>query len=707
MERLTDLIKYIDPDDYDTWTKVGMALKHEGYTLSDWDLWSQGSSKYKSGQCEKKWKSFNELNSGEIVTGGTIYQMAKDAGYRPPESQSFGWDDEVEEIGLDYRIIDPGYVKEKKLPEMQGKPIDDLREYLNLLFNKNEYVGYCDKLTLIEGRWVPKDGLKGRTAGQLLDDLKNGFEKSTIRGVSEAGAMIRFNPLDGQGESDGNVTDFRYCLVESDKDSIEKQYALYQEMKLPIACLVHSGNKSLHAIIHVDAGQDHRAYQTRVNFIYEFCKKNGLSVDPNDKNASRYSRMPGIKRGDKYQYIVARNMGFPSYDEWKEWADAQNDNLPEDVTLDKIFENLPPLKEELISGILRVGHKMLISAPSKAGKTFLLMELAVCFAEGVKWMGCQCKQGKVLYINLELDGDSCFSRFHDIYDRMGLKPVNAKNITVWNLRGRAVPMNKLTPFLINRYRNKGYIAIIIDPIYKIITGDENNATEMSEFCAYFDKVSIDVNAAIIYCHHHSKGAAGRYRTAVDRSSGSGVFARDPDAILDMTQLTLESSMETRYREQVTDSCKTLSGWELSGTLREFPPMDATRIWFDYPVHRIDEWNFLAEAKYGEATGKSGVGKNQQAKEDVSEAMEELFNIETFDINEALAADYVMDALGIKKESALKNVHAGSKSNFETKKIDDGSEEGTLIVFRRGQNPIKFNGIFYDKTKLKNKRALPV
>ena len=40
---------------------------------------------------------------------------------------------------------------------------------------------------------------------------------------------------------------------------------------------------------------------------------------------------------------------------------------------------------------------------------------------------------------------------------------------------------------------------------------------------------------MIYCHHHSKGAQGGKRS-MDRASGSGVFARDPDAMLDMTEL---------------------------------------------------------------------------------------------------------------------------------------------------------------------------
>ena len=136
---------------------------------------------------------------------------------------------------------------------------------------------------------------------------------------------------------------------------------------MPIKFLIHSGNKSLHAIVKVQA-ENEQQYKQRVKFIYEFCEKNGLELDQADKNPSRYSRMPGIKRGDNYQYIIARDIGEPTYKDWKRYVEVENDVLPADENLQEILEDLPPLKDELIEGVLRVGHKLLISGPSKAGK---------------------------------------------------------------------------------------------------------------------------------------------------------------------------------------------------------------------------------------------------------------------------------------------------------------------------------------------------
>ena len=100
------LLDYINPAtvDYHIWVNVGMALKHEGYTASDWDNWSQNDSRYKKFECFKKWDTFNE-EAGTIVTGATITQLAKENGWVSQSSSEICKqynDDELvtEQIGL-------------------------------------------------------------------------------------------------------------------------------------------------------------------------------------------------------------------------------------------------------------------------------------------------------------------------------------------------------------------------------------------------------------------------------------------------------------------------------------------------------------------------------------------------------------------------------------------------------------------------------
>ena len=54
----------------------------------------------------------------------------------------------------------------------------------------------------------------------------------------------------------------------------------------------------------------------------------------------------------------------------------------------------------------------------------------------------------------------------------------------------------------------GLAAIVIDPIYKVITGEENSAADMAAFCNEFDRICKQTGCCVIYCHHHSKGAQG-------------------------------------------------------------------------------------------------------------------------------------------------------------------------------------------------------
>ena len=158
----------------------------------------------------------------------------------------------------------------------------------------------------------------------------------------EAGAWIRFNPLDGTGCKNENVTDFRYALVESDVMEVGRQYAIIRELELPVACLVYSGKKSLHAIVRVDAA-DYSEYRKRVDYLYNVCQKNGLKTDNQNRNPSRLSRMPGVIRGDKKQFLVDTNIGKENWQEWFEWIEGINDDLPEPESMAEAWDNLPEL----------------------------------------------------------------------------------------------------------------------------------------------------------------------------------------------------------------------------------------------------------------------------------------------------------------------------------------------------------------------------
>lgn len=655
---LMTLLDYVDPSmlDYQEWLNVGMGLKHEGYTASDWEDWSKrDGTRYRPGECFKKWTGFE----GNGITGATITQMAKENGWAPRssyDSHELDWNDEII-YDDDYVVIDKNWIEGKEISEPKTwNPVKEITKYLSTLFEASENVGYVtDTWQTEDGKHLPTKGNSDRTAGELIQLLnQSGDDIGSVLGDynPEAGAWIRFNPLDGKGVKNENVTEFKYALVESDTMDLEKQNAIMRELELPIAALVYSGKKSIHAIVKIDAA-NYEEYRKRVDYLYDVCKKNGLNIDSQNRNPSRLSRMPGVERDGKKQFIIDTNIGKSNWDEWNEWIEGINDDLPDPESLTDYWNNMPELAPPLIEGLLRQGHKMLMAGPSKAGKSFALIELSIAIAEGKKWISWQCRKGKILYVNLELDRASALHRFKDVYNALGLPPNNIDNIDIWNLRGKSVPMDKLAPKLIRRAQKNNYIAVIIDPIYKVLTGDENSADQMAHFTNQFDKIATELGSAVIYCHHHSKGSQGG-KKSMDRSSGSGVFARDPDALMDLVELEITddllkqqeaaaatkiyaqaiqkvnfdyfdehvglddqqsvSQMNTHAKRaihqdeldkveseinQAIKKVRIRSAWRVEGTLREYPKFDPVNMWFEYPIHKVDNDGILKDIDPGD------------------------------------------------------------------------------------------------------------
>ncbi len=567
----------------DEWLQVGMALKHEGYDVSVWDSWSRlDAARYHEGECEKTWRSFK--GSPNPVTGATICKMARDRGWNPYSGKdgAMDWNDVIEYDG-------EGYETGEGDEEPEGSSTEELMKYISVLFRPDEYVRYCvDAFKGEDGKWRPgSSGSFHRTARQLIESLKkypDDLGATVGDWEPEAGAWIQFNASDGQGAKNTNVVSFRYALVESDSMSVEDQITMYRKLELPVAALVSSAGKSVHAIVRVDA-DNVQEYYKRVNKLYDVLEAHGLKVDKQNRNPSRLSRMPGVTRHGVRQRLLGTNIGRRSWVDWEDYVEGTTDQMPEIRPMTEWLEHPEPLPEELIEGILRRGHKMLVSGSSKAGKSFLLMELAISISEGRSWLGFRCRKGRVLYINLEIDPASCMNRIAMIYKALEIEEPHSDDLMVWNLRGKAVPLDQLVPKLIRRVRDMHLDAIIIDPIYKVIMGDENNASDMAAFCNEFDKICMETGCAVIYCHHHSKGDQGM-KKAIDRASGSGVFARDPDAQLDMIQLVLDD--ETKDVMPVEGA----TAWRLESALREFKNIEPVNFWFEYPVHRLDHTNAL-------------------------------------------------------------------------------------------------------------------
>ncbi len=113
------------------------------------------------------------------------------------------------------------------------------------------------------------------------------------------------NPLDGDEHQtkngknshrcDAAVPVWQYAVAEFDNLSIGRQIFLWLNVDLPVAALVFSGGKSVHAWIYANTP---REKFNLVNRLYDDAII-PLGADPACRNPSRLSRMPGVKRQDR------------------------------------------------------------------------------------------------------------------------------------------------------------------------------------------------------------------------------------------------------------------------------------------------------------------------------------------------------------------------------------------------------------------------
>lgn len=619
---LLEALNALDPArcTYSEWVQVGMALKVEGLPCSTWDEWSQrDTARYTSKGpecCEAKWKTFK--SSGE-TKGGTIVHLAEHYNNYTP-NRELDWDD-----GLAAYYEEVLTIEDKP----NEKPYQMAVRFLETLFDPDETVSYVHSAKWNEKKqkWNPGDGGHVRKVSDIIKDLKKHRKLEDAFGTfnEKAGGWIRVNPA--TGPNDGDVTRYAYALAESDDLSIEDQKRLFINFKLPIATLTESGGKSVHALVKIDA-KDEAEYSQRVQKLFDWLAKHNFVVDENNKNPSRLSRLPGVMRDGNLQRLIATNIGCASWHEWQDYIEGVEDDLPAIHSARDMFDSPTPEPPAIIDGVLRKGAKMICTGDSKSGKTCLLTNLAICIAEGWEWLGHQCMQGKVLYINMEVMQSDFEARYKAVYKSYGKRATDKgkDNFEFWNLRGKAQPLEKLAPKIIRRCRGQGYLAIIVDPIYKVQGGDENSAEAIGKFCGLFDKIAEDTGASLIYVHHHAKGAQGG-RKAIDRGSGSGVFARDADAIIDFSGLVLdpnEKELARLIRNYKSD--EDLIPLQMEMVLRSFKSPEAVNMFFEFPLHVLDNHHVLDGAAV-EGTSEANrklAPNNQKSDTDKKQIVDDCF-----------------------------------------------------------------------------------
>lgn len=404
--------------------------------------------------------------------------------------------------------------------------------------------------------WVKKLKEKGNT-----DDL---FSARNEDGKIFQGLYVSINPLREvkDGRKKKNIARYEHALIEFDTISIKQQWQLIKKSRVPCATVCFSGNKSIHALVRVNA-RDAEQYSERVGELLFHFKE--YEVDIQNKDPSRLSRLPGCTRGDtlKKQTLLAVNMGCRSWDEWKDHA---ADKFPSIMTQEEFYaEELsePPV---IIEGLLHRQLSMVIGGSSKTYKSWTLLDMAISTANGIPFWGFNTKPGKCLYINFEIPEYYMRERIKAICDAKKID-LPSDNLYVWNLRGRAQALENIRPKFTKVMANANFAMVILDPIYKTLGNrDENAAGDINSLMNEMEHLALETGAAVVFATHFSKGNQAS-KNPIDRISGSGVFARSPDTILTLT-------------EHEEDGCYTVDS-----TVRNFGTPEPFVVKMDFPLFR--------------------------------------------------------------------------------------------------------------------------
>ena len=270
---------------------------------------------------------------------------------------------------------------------------------------------------------------------------------------------------------------------------------------------------------------------------------------------------------------------------------------------------LPEPPRDLIKGVLPAGSKAVIQGACKTWKTWLDILLAACVAVGGNWLGLGCECGKVLYVNLELSAPRFMSRVLAVVKALGADPDLIKqNLKIVNGLNGNRTIGAFIDALLELDVVKDCKLVIIDPMYKIFEGNENEQSAMSAFFREIDRLIAASGCSVVVVHHYSKGFKGTWDIA-DRSSGSGVIGRDVDALIDLCRIDGPGN-----------------AMRASFVLRDYEERGPIEYWFDHPLCVADDSGALSKCRPTNAHGGSGAKSGPRVSVDELDAIcEELID----------------------------------------------------------------------------------
>ena len=267
----------------------------------DWS--ATAPEKFNEADCRRTWDSITDDKENRISLG-TLKWLAKKYENTPNE------------------MFPP--------PETLDKMAVQAAQFIDLLFLPGEHFELTLKaMRNDKGKYFPL-----RSESLLEEHAETEQRQENLEKIKQMisscphGAWIALNPIKaeitGKAPCDADVTSFRYTLIEADDLTKEEQWAKIKHLHLPIQSVVWSGGKSLHVIVKIEAGTDRKLYDARVKALREYLDRRQFPYDRANKNPSRLTRLPGVRRDGDIQYLAAGEFGPKTWQEFEKFWLLQN-----------------------------------------------------------------------------------------------------------------------------------------------------------------------------------------------------------------------------------------------------------------------------------------------------------------------------------------------------------------------------------------------
>jgi RecA-family ATPase len=414
--------------------------------------------------------------------------------------------------------LDGGIAKVKYMPEAipVPEPVDNgLKRLLLGCFRKGEGVCICPSILrgdreipdLFKSSWV-------KQREEWIDQLDSaGWDVKAVLGMeAESGVYIRVNPMKPDGKSDGDVSDYRHTLVEFDSIPLEEQWALIKESNLPCSAVIHSGGKSLHAWVLVNA-KDADEYRERVDKIHAHFSE-FEPCDGANKNPSRLSRCPSVDRFKGRQELVSGAIGAKSFGDWERDRIKVSEGVMQDADVFDSFD--VSADRTTLLGTNRwicEGYVNVFVGQSGIGKSSLTMQLAMLWAMGKPAFGIPAARPmRSLIVQAENDTGDLSEQWQGVKAGIGVgedwEHPNENRLLRDNVKVVSGIFRSGAMFasVLKQWADKIKPDLIwIDPMFAFLGGDASNQESMSKFIrGEIMPLAQQSKAAVMLIHHTAK-----------------------------------------------------------------------------------------------------------------------------------------------------------------------------------------------------------